>query len=485
MKLVKLICIVLAVTCSNCIAKEPDLKLPKEKDQKEEAESERDEKKDEEAENGKDTEEEKNVPAEELISFFSGSLSGKRDFFGKRVAFDCSETDRYRSIVWEAWKEANVRLDEQKLMALRPLSDAVAGEWSLPANLEPDALMRYYWGIKGEKPEKGYSLYLYMHGSGPKEQEWATGLHICQHFADMPSVYFIPQIPNMGGYYRWWQKAKQYAWEKLLRQAFLSGEVDPDRVYFFGISEGGYGSQRLASFYADYLAGAGPMAGGEPLKNAPAENCRNIAFSLLTGAKDHMFYRNILTSYVKEEFQRLKAEHPETYVHRVELIPDAGHSINYNLTTPWLNQYTRNPYPKQVSWEDFEMDGLHRKGFYNLYVKERPDENARTFYEMNISGNVVELKVNEVVYETMEKDPRWGIEMKFRKSYSPVKRGKIVIYLSPELVDLNKAVVVSVNGQKVYEGKVQPELKHIVNSCAAFYDPRRLYPAAVEIDLAK
>src|SRR3712207_7175216 len=98
----------------------------------------------------------------------------------------------------------------------------------------------------------------YMHGSGGKESEWATGLSICQRFADAPSVYFIPQIPNEGAYYRWWQKAKQYAWEKLLRQAFLSGEVDPDQVYFFGISEGGYGSQRLASFYADYLAGAGP-----------------------------------------------------------------------------------------------------------------------------------------------------------------------------------------------------------------------------------
>lgn len=66
----------------------------------------------------------------------------------------------------------------------------------------------------------------------------------------------------MGDYYRWWQKAKQFAWEKMLRLAFVSGKINPNKVYFFGISEGGYGSQRLASFYADYLAAAGPMAGG-------------------------------------------------------------------------------------------------------------------------------------------------------------------------------------------------------------------------------
>ena len=48
------------------------------------------------------------------------------------------------------------------------------------------------------------------------------------------------------------------------------------------------------------------MAGGEPLKNAPVENCRNIAFSFLTGAADAGFYRNKLTTYTKNEFERLK-----------------------------------------------------------------------------------------------------------------------------------------------------------------------------------
>ncbi len=51
-------------------------------------------------------------------------------------------------------------------------------------------------------------------------------------FDDAPSVYFIPQIPNMGDYYRWWQKAKQFAWEKMLRLAFVSGKINPNKVYF-------------------------------------------------------------------------------------------------------------------------------------------------------------------------------------------------------------------------------------------------------------
>lgn len=89
------------------------------------------------------------------------------------------------------------------------------------------------------------------------------------------------------------------------------------------------------------------------MKNAPAENCAHIAFSLRTGADDRGFYRNILTGYVKEEFERLQGLHPGLYKHHIELIPGKGHSIDYRPTTPWLKQYTRNPYPKYVYWEDF------------------------------------------------------------------------------------------------------------------------------------
>ena len=227
------------------------------------------------------------------------------------------------------------------------------------------------------------------------------------------------------------------------------------------------------------------MAGGEPLKNAPAENCSNIAFSLRTGDKDTGFYRNTLTGYVREAFDSLAHQHPGYFTHKIELIPGMGHSIDYRPTTPWLKQYVRNPYPKYVSWENFEMDGLYRKGFYNLYVKERSDEEgkSRTYYEMSISGNHISLQVDDVVYEATEKDQRWGIEMKFAKKYAQAHKGKVVIFLCDELVDLTEKVTLTVNGKKVFEGKVKADLKNMVNSCAVFFDPQRLYPAAIEVEL--
>lgn len=108
---------------------------------------------------------------------------------------------------------------------------------------------------------------------------------------------------------------------------------------------------------------------------------------------------------------------------------------------------------------------------------------SRTYYEMSISGNHISLKVDDVVYEATEKDQRWGIEMKFAKKYAQAHKGKVVIYLCDELVDLTEKVTLTVNGKKVFEGKVKADLKNMVNSCAVFFDPQRLYPAAIEVEL--
>ena len=422
-----------------------------------------------------------------VTSFFSAYLSGKEKVCEDKATLKLSDVKKMQNIVWEAWKDANNNFTEEKLIDLEKLDNTKSGKWTLPAELEPNAIMPYYWGFKGETiPENGYPLYLYTHGSGHKDAEWKTGISICKNFDDAPSVYFIPQIPNMGDYYRWWQKAKQYAWEKMLRLAFVTGKRNPNKVYFFGISDDGFGRQRLASFYADYLAGAGPMAGGEPLKNAPVENCRNIAFSLRTGALDRGFYRNKLTQYTKDEFDRLEKLYPGSFIHYIELIPGMGHGIDYKPTTPWLKQYTRNPYPKFVSWENFEMDGLYRDGFYNLAVKERSndDTKSRTYYELNITDNHIALKADVVTYKATEIDPNWGIELKCEKNYQSATKGKVIIYLCEELVNLDKEITLTVNGKEVFKGKVKPELKHIVNSCATFFDPARLYPAAIEVDIA-
>lgn len=420
-----------------------------------------------------------------IVDFFAQHISGKERQYNQSKTIKNSQIKQWQEQVWKAWVDANNQTKEEKLIAALPLDKWSRGSWTLPDSLEPHAVMQYCYWRKADSTQVGgkLPLFLYLHGSGPSEQEWYTGVRLSTIFKDAPCIYFIPKIPNEGNYYRWWQKSKQYAWEKLIRLALAGNDVDANRLYVFGISEGGYGSQRLASFYADYLAAAGPMAGGEPLRNAPVENCANIGFSFLTGALDNGFYRNYFTRTTKQWFDSLSTEHPGLYDHRIELVPDCGHAIDYRPTTPWLSKHVRNPYPKQVYWEDFEMDGRHRNGFYNIAVNSRPNnaDGTRTYYEMSIKDNTIDMKVSDVKYDILERAPNWGIEMKFKKTYKPATSFDITVYLNDQLVDLSHPVTINVNGKRMFHGKVKADVKNLVNSCATFFDPCRIYPVAVNI----
>ena len=377
-------------------------------------------------------------------------------------------------------KETHEVAEFRKLLT-ESLSRANITTWALPDSLEPNARMNFYLGAKGEKPQDGYPVFIYLHGSGPRENEWATGLRLARMFQDGPSMYIVPQIPQEGEWYRWWQRSKQWAWEKILRILLSMPEVDKNRIYVFGISEGGYGSQRLASFYADYWAAAGPMAGGEPLVNAPVENIGNVPFSFLTGDKDYMFYRHLLTKTTGEKLDSMQRIYPNEYKHRVELIPDKGHSIDYTPTTPWLAQHKRNAQPRHFIWENLEMDGLKRNAFYNLQVL-KEDNAFRTQYEFTANAdNSIDLKVDAVKYNTTWKDPRWGIDMLFSKDLTPAQHGHLRIFLSDQLVDLNQKVTIRINGKEVFNGKIKGSKKAQKLASELWGDPMRNFKHAIEV----
>ena len=102
---------------------------------------------------------------------------------------------------------------------------------------------------------------------------------------------------------------------------------------------------------------------------------------------------------------------------------------------------------------------------------------------MNIKNNDIDLKVSEVEYEITEKDPNWDIDMAFVRHYKPGKSVKFTVYLKNQFVDLSLKGNVRVKGYRVYSGKPKLTLRNMANSCAAYFDPWRIYPAAIEIEI--
>ena len=175
--------------------------------------------------------------AGDIDDFFVSFLKGEQTVFESNKKVSRREIQRMRVEIWTAWREAVNENEEFKLAKMDKDTVVSAGKWKLPPELENNAVMNFTLFNKGKKPLTGYPLFLYLHGSGPKEKEYARGLELTKGFNDAPSVYFVPQIPNEGGYYRWWQRAKIYAWERLLRLAMVSGDYNPDKLYIVAISE--------------------------------------------------------------------------------------------------------------------------------------------------------------------------------------------------------------------------------------------------------
>lgn len=132
------------------------------------------------------------------------------------------------------------------------------------------------------------------------------------------------------------------------------------------------------------------------------------------------------------------------------------------------------------------MYNRQREAFYNIKILERSSSSTslRPCYELIREGNTMNLNVKLVKYTTTY--TQGGIEMYFSKTYSkPTSRGKVRVYLNEEEYDLSQPVKVVLNGVEIFNGVVTPTLETMVESCALFYDPERLFPAAIDIDIAK
>jgi len=401
--------------------------------------------------------------------------SGKYEF-NKGDNLSLNEIKFSKEKIWNLWKIANSTFE--KLPVEFPENPKIIAD--IPVNtwqLKGEDPMPFYYIKKKERPESGYPLFLNLHGSGPKGPEFLSTLGLSYKYADGATAYIIPQIPSEKRY-RWWFKPQQYAWENLIRMAMIDDTFNPNKFYMMGISEGGYGSQRLGAFYADYLAGAGPMAGGEPLHNAPPINFRYIAFSLETGEFDHMFGRSKLTQSAKEQFDSLSNVYSGNFVHKINIQKGKGHGVDYSVTTPWLVQYSRTPRPTSYEWILFPMHGRYRSSFYNIAITQPlPIKEEEEFNRASFKFDIDKRK-NAIYLDAVLKNTDLT-------KANEINSGSIDIYLSADMVDLQKKVIVYYQGRQIFNKKVTLSENSIIESCSIFNDPERLFPAKISVNLVQ
>lgn len=410
-----------------------------------------------------------------IIAYFEAQLDAEEVNLAPSFLYEeevaPEDISQERTYLWSLWQKANTQRLSQAHFA-----DITTDEREVIWDIPQGERMKSKLFVKGERPRDGYPLFINLHGGGRQDTTdpwgniintiaWEGEVERSHQYADSPSLYFVPRMADdrIG---RWYLSPQRNAFRRAIQLGWVSEQVDPERTYILGTSEGGYGSHRLALFMPDYFAGAGPMAAAEPL-NA-TENLRNIAFGLEMGQEDTMFHR---AEYARAWQERLAALHiasPQDFIHRIEIEPGRGHGdIDFAKMTPWLGMHKRRTYPERISYLYFNMTTdyareSYSQGIYYLDLRKlKHTPNASMLFTLERKGNEI--------YVTSER--KSGIKV----------WGELGIYI--DQMDLSKPIRVLHNEKEVFNALITPSKGFMVESLALWGDPKRIFSAKVTIPI--
>ncbi|MEC8494794.1 MAG: dienelactone hydrolase family protein, partial [Planctomycetota bacterium] len=296
----------------------------------------------------------------------------------------------------------------------------------------------------GDAPEGERSLWISMHGGGGAPPElndgqWSNQIRL---YEPEEGIYVAPRAPT-NTWNLWHQGHIDPLFDRMIASYVARHGVDPDRVYLMGYSAGGDGVYQLAPRMADRYAAAAMMA-GHPNETRP-DGLRNLPFMIFMGGKDGAYDRNKIAARWKETLEGLAEEDEGGYEHLVTIYPDKGHWMDREdrSALPWMAARRRDPWPSKVIWL---QDDVRGRRFYWLELVEPGDGDDRARIAAEVKGQTVAIEAK-------------GLD-------------RIALRLRDNLIDLDKDIVVTFDGETVFSGRVPRTREIIEASLAGRADPR-------------
>lgn len=373
---------------------------------------------------------------EAAIAANAGDLAAK-DFAA--VPLTNADAATARKLIWERHVAA-VRKDRAAEVKARLLKDD---------KLE----MPFDFKTFGEKPKRGRSLWLSLHGGGgaPKavnDGQWENQKKL---YKLDEGIYLAPRAPT-NTWNLWHEAHIDRLFARLIEDLIVLEDVDPDRVYVMGYSAGGDGVYQLGPRMADSWAAAAMMA-GHP-NGVSMLSLRNVPFALQVGGNDTAFKRNEVAKEYGEKLDKLQKDDPKGYEHMVKIHAGKPHWMNLEdkIALPWMAKFTRNPVPDRVVWK---QTGTPHDRSYWLAVPEAKND---TLVVAQRDGQ----KVNVLTAE---------------------KLGKLIVRFDDRVADLEKPVTITHGGKELYKGTPDRTIGVLLKTLAGRGDPRLMFEAEVSVDL--
>jgi predicted esterase len=296
----------------------------------------------------------------------------------------------------------------------------------------------------GDAPGGKHSLWITMHGGGQGTEE-ENDLNWKGYYGryEFPpgSINLAPRAPA-NTWDMWHVKWVDDLFDRLIADYVLQRGVDPNQVYLIGYSAGGDGVYELAPRLSDRFAAAG-MCAGHPNQVTP-EGLRNLPFFLYMGGADDAYHRNTVVREFSAKMDKLQADDPEGYPHRLTVYPGLPHNMQGREAEmiPRMTPLRRVLWPRRVVWK--QNNEVTHTRFYWLQ-REAADVKPNELFAAHVEGQTVTIETPAA--------------------------GHLTLRLSDELLDLDQPVRVVAGGKTVFEGKIQRSFAVVWESLREREDP--------------
>lgn len=402
-----------------------------------------------------------------------------------RVKVPLSEVDAVRTCVWEKHRREQLadprRREEHDSKQLR-----FAG-----------ATLRYEAFKVGKKPDKGYPLYIALHGGGggPARMNDSQWRHMTVYYRQSvkAGVYVAPRgVSNTWNLH--FRRESYPLYDRLIENMILFEDVDPDRVYLLGFSAGGDGVYQIVPRMADRWAAASMSAGHH--NGVSPKNLHHVPFLLQVGERDGAYNRNRETVKFEAKLEALAGEHPGGYIHEIFVHRGKPHNFLDNhpeeekqqvLADPqawlekgetrsvarntnaiaWVSRHRRDPYPAWVLWDlKTRADRSGRSGeessLWNVKHK------GRQHYWLDLNGQDAESPGTDEVLVKLDPESN-AVVVEKAGSY-------LRVLLTRRMLDLSKPVTFQVGACK-HRRFLRPDLETMLRTVVERGDPRFIFEA--------
>lgn len=256
--------------------------------------------------------------------------------------------------------------------------------------------------------------------------------------------------------------------------------IDPDRIYLTGHSMGGHLTWRSAMSLADRWGAVSPMSGGyDYVKDSQVFACFNVPGWATWGSKE---------PYQINEFNRIiKAWMEEREFPWVNHEKIGGHEIFEDEIEPICEFFDKNPrnlYRERVharmggklQWDTPETNPAWKKE--HTWTKGRAIP-CQTVHWLRLTPLPSDTPPEKAVQEIAAANKGGN-----RFELTSRNARKVRIYLHPKMVDFTKSVVVMANVKKVFDKKVTPDPKLMLELVRELDDRGRIFWAAVDVEIA-